>query len=80
MALGEATGEGAASVVVEGPGLHAEKLRLGTMNRAFKRFLVKVQLSQYLGDACQSCGTTTRTAQTLEWIQTDPRRQAVCVA
>lgn len=46
MAPGEATGEGAASVAVEGPGLHAEKLRLGTMNRAFKRFLVKVQLSQ----------------------------------
>lgn len=41
----KAIGEGAASVVVKGPGLQglAKKLRLSTKKRAYERLLVKVQ-------------------------------------
>jgi hypothetical protein len=74
------------SVEVEGPGVieHVERLGPGTIKRTQESLLVKINPTcrnrlQHFRDA-SSIRQSPRTAAALGWSQSEPRRQATCVA
>jgi hypothetical protein len=73
---GQAIGEGAALVAIEGPGDHAKNLKLGTMKRVYERLFEKVQPScnRRTFWRCQYHGMITKKAAAVEWSQLEPRR------